>query len=493
MTDSFPHIDKLFGNYINFFQLDDTILTLVQRLMDNQDRFKTDPLVCGHRCQPQGTLSAPSGFKPLPIHQDQQNLGFSASNVPHSDTVSTGQTPTLQNPLNLAQGPLILNIGNLGSGQMMLVTNQNDASQLSILTGTTNSGQLTNRKKREVTSQVAKEVTTSIGRGMPSPSQLLCRSASLCEPNDGINPVVMARSQSQDSGNNSSLLSSGDLTNMNFISQQGLSSNVNNFCDIVSSRAENTCTSNLQQMDTKQEELNIDMNSSKNAFVQNNIPNSDANNFTTVFSSNNSNSTAMVSTFFEELNSSYISTDKFSPMEENKKGFGHLGDSFESLQGTFNTLQGSDLSLDQLDLIDMPELERMCSDLTSAGDISELSNAIEMSTNGCQKSENPENQKAEDISVNNTNISTLNASSFSQNGSGHRESFSTVSSDVDSNCMTCGTPRLQSQGQESVAQPLASRGDNLVHTTKTPSTITTITDFSPDWAYTEVCVNIFKD
>ncbi|XP_053379115.1 calmodulin-binding transcription activator 1-like isoform X2 [Mercenaria mercenaria] len=459
--------------------LDETIMTLVQRLMDNQDRFKVESPICGQSSQPHSSLSAPGGYKPLPVLSDKHDPRFPSSSLPHSASAITGQTHTLQNTLNLAQGPLILNIGNLGGSPMMLVTSQNDASQLSILTNTSNSGQLPNINSREVTSQITREVTSQV---RDVPSQLLCRSASLCEPHDAINATVMARSQSQDSCNNGKFMSSQNLTDISFTQQQSQSSVSNNFHNVQTAEG----TSNIQGMDVKHAEAKADTNPAENAFVQTNVQNPNANTFNALFSSNNSNGNSMVSSLLDELGGTdFMTADKYSPMEETKKGFDHLGDSFESLQGTFNTLQGSELTLDQLDLIDMPELERMCSDLTNTGDISELSNTIEMSTNQCQKTENPTNQKSENIQTNFSNLSGLNASSFSRNSSEQRESIGTVSSDADPSCVTCGTSRSQGQGQDSMVPPIRGRGDNLMHTTKTPCTIATITDFSPDWAYTE--------
>lgn len=455
-------------------ELEETIMTLVQRLIDNQDRYRTNPQICSHRCPSGSSLTAPRGF----IHPDKQDNGFTSTNPSHSNSVITGQTRTLQNPLNLAQGPLILNIGNLDGGQMMFVTNQNNASQLSILTNTPESGQLPNLEKREVTSlsgNVRGEATSLVNSGISSQSQLLCRSASLCEPHNGINQTVMARSQSQD-GCNTSAINIPD-----FVTQQDLKSTACNFHNKVQTVGGSTCTSNLQQMEVKQEESKREATQTNSMFVQASIPASEANNFNTLFLPNNSNGTSEVSTFFDELNSDFMSSDKYSPMEENKKGFGHLGDSFESLQGTFNTLQGTDLNLDQLDLIDMPELERMCSDLAGSGDITELSN--ELSTSVSQKPEVPGDHRSQDVSLTSSNISTHNAGTYSQNGSRHKDC--TINSDVDSSCVTCGTSRLQGRGHDTVSSPFKNRGDNMVHTTKTPCTITTITDFSPDWAYTE--------
>jgi hypothetical protein len=459
--------------------------------MDNQDRFKVEPQICGSSCQPHTSLSATSGYKPLPVLPDKQDHRFVPSTLPHPSgtlphpsatlshpsTTITQQTHTLQNPLNLAQGPLILNIGNLGGGQMMLVASQNDASQLSILTNTTNSGQLPNIESREVTPQLTREMSSQV---RDVSTQVLCRSVSLCEPNDSINASIMARSQSHDSCNNVTVIPSH---NINFTHQQG-QSQTNGFHNMGTIQG----TSNIQQMDTKPEETKSNLNPVENSFVQANIQTSETNNFTSLFSSNNSNNNSMVSSLLDEISGAdFLTADKFSPMEENKKGFGHLGDSFESLQGTFNTLQGSELNLDQLDLIDMPELERMCSVLTNSGDIAELPSNMEMNTHQCQKSQNLENQKVGNISMTQTNIGNLNANNFSRNSSEQRGSIGTVNSDVDSSCVTCGTSRSQGQGQDGDVPHMGGRGDNLVHTTKTPCTIATITDFSPDWAYAEVC------
>ena len=446
--------------------------------MDNQERFKVEPQMCATSCQPHTSLSATSGYKPVPVLPDKLDHRFTPGTLSHSSATISQQTHTLQNPLNLAQGPLILNIGNLAGGQMMLVTSQNDASQLSILTNNTNTGQLPNIETREVTPQLPREVTPQVREVSP---QVLCRSVSLCEPHDSISGSVLARSQSQDSCNNVTVTPSRTI---NFPHQPG-QNQINNFHNVEAIQG----TSNIQQMDVKHDETKSDLNQVENSFVQANIQTSESNTFNTLFSSNNSNSNSMVSSLLDELSGAdFMSADKFSPMEESKKGFGHLGDSFESLQGTFNTLQGSELNLDQLDLIDMPELERMCSDLTNTGVIAELSTNMEVNTNQCQKSQSPENQKVGNITMTESNVTNHNANNFSHNVSEHRKSVGTVNSDADSSCVTCGSSRSQGQGQDLEVPPMGSRGDNLVHTTKTPCTIATITDFSPDWAYAEVCV-----
>ncbi|KAL4220816.1 transcription by RNA polymerase II [Mactra antiquata] len=465
--------------------LDETIMTLVQRLMDNQAHYKSDSGVYGPECQQGVSLGTSTGVSQHSIRQVKQVTHCCNHSSLHPQSHSACNVSG-QSQINLAQGPLILNLGNIGSGQMMIVTSQNEANQLSILSNSNTNN--TRLQQQQQTPEPPREVTKVENRGGNPPSHILCRSASLCDPHNDLNHSMMPRSLSQDGNVNSTVDSTSIVADVPFMQQSIGNTLCNNMAkstiSCFQSMEQNTSSSNTaQQMETKSESLKTmtTTHSCESSVGQTNVsPMSAPTNYNSMFSSNSGNNDSLVTSFLDELSSELMTPEKYSPMEEGKKAFSHLGDSFESLQGTFNSLQDSELNLDQL--FDMPDLDRLYKDLTNSGGLSELPISMNLNNGNSGKPYVSTSQKTNLQTV--TSLSQPSTSSFHSNtlpmqGVGSNENST---NDLDTLCVNSS---MQGQGQTSRGQQSLNKEEYMVHTTKTPCTIASITDFSPDWAYTE--------
>lgn len=234
-----------------------------------------------------------------------------------------------------------------------------------------------------------------------------------------------------------------------------------------------------QQMEMKSESMKtMTTHSCESSMGQTNLQQMpETNSYNSIFSSNNtSNSDSLVSSFLDELSSDLLNPEKYSPMDEGKKGFSHLGDSFESLQGTFNSLQDSDLNLDQL--FDMPDIDRIYKDLTNNGGLNELSNSLNVNGDSPKTFDSTCQKPNVQTSLSQSQTSNFNATSSPMHDMVNSDN---IINGLDPLCVTA-----RSQGQGHLQASGGQNKETLIHTTKTPCTIASITDFSPDWAYTEV-------
>lgn len=525
--------------------------------MDNQDKFKAEQK--GDASSgPTQTKSNSSG--PIPIQPDRSFddtiSQTSGAKITQISTELVGQTQDYQKPVNFAQG-VILNIGNLAKGQqVMLLTSQTSSGQLSLLANSITTAApvqpdstasdgcpLAGTRNEPSSFHTPNSNTMNVNSPfhhhqhiLGSSGHILARSASLCDTQNSYSQTILQRSQSQDGGmafegpskshapgpqggavNTNSLgftqVMPGNNEQTLFKDNPIISDS--NACNFQSSLiGSEVCTSNQAQEQTQGNSENTNEDSLLHS----------------IYTSNSDNTNSIVNSFLDELSSELMSSEQNFSNSDGKRSLQHLGDSFESLQASLNTIQGTDLNLDQLDLMDVPDLEQMCNELTNAGQ-NDLSSSLNMSVDSPRKVY-PEqknlglNSKCDNASSGNSlsigNISSRvecphdtnpQSSIFPQSlvsncSNIHSMNCNTNATNINSqaNCVKCGYDPLtawsnhgqgqgqpvllssvshQSQVQGHMTGNLHRRGDNSGHT-KTPTDIASITDFSPDWAYTEV-------
>ncbi|XP_052821053.1 calmodulin-binding transcription activator 2-like isoform X2 [Mya arenaria] len=491
----------------NLSALDDSVQTLVQRLMDNQGHFKSD-----NGGGVPGGLKPPR-FTPVPIQPDPhppREGGYD----PVTSTLKSETFPAVidnkQNTaVNFAQS-VILNIGNLPNGQqVMLLTGhagQTNRSQLSLLSTHSSVGHNVPNinpclSSQPVVSTVpltsrlsagSYSVPMTSGHFQPHGPSGACleRSASLCDPQNSFDGAGMQRSHSEEGhihlqhgkrhfhqfGRNVGFVQSVANVSPQPTTIQGMTfSNSFNHCQesIVNSQSSNTIT-----METNSHNLSSEQNA-------------DTSLYQSVYSQHSENENSIVNSLLDELNSELMASESNSTNECKKNSFGHLGDSFESLQASLSTMPNGELNLDQLDLIDMPDLENMCNDISNeirSTNIPECNTSGANLTNCTQQ--NLQNQSAEGDG---RGQSTVQADAFSfceeqaKNSGTQNVSRRSSSPHLPGNCHSCNCHVSRScQGQglsDCQGQIKAEVGG--AHTTKSPITIATITDYSPEWSYTE--------
>lgn len=510
--------------------------------MDNQDKLKGEQKGTSS-CKSSQTKSSTSG--PIPIQPDRSldnchTTSLSAgTKITQINTELIGQSHDSQQPVNFAQG-VILNIGNLAKGQqVMLLTSQTSSAQLSILanpvttctpmqsdTGPARTSCPPVAESRQISNSFHSFNSSHVPGVFHHPhcsGHILARSASLCDTQNSYSQMVLQRSQSQDGGSafegpgKSSMSGPQNENNMGFTpgvqvhSEQILFNNkpvmsVPSSCNFHQSNliSSGTSTGNEIQPQTLSEDTN---NSS--LYQPMYSVNSDTDN------------TNSINSFLDELNSELMSAERSSTDNDNKQGFGNLGDSFESLQASLNVIQGTDINLDQLDLMDVPDLEQICNDLNEGQCQNNLLNSLSMSDYNQGKSfTQPKDQvnlskcdnsasSSSGCSICQRNICSHNcsqsaniftqAATTSECSNVHPEMCSSNATVTNSqaNCAKCGhgpsfSPANQGQGHRTHGHGVHSGGDNLSHPLKAPTDIACITDFSPDWAYTEVRHVIIK-
>ncbi|XP_052285378.1 calmodulin-binding transcription activator 1-like isoform X3 [Dreissena polymorpha] len=503
--------------------LDETMETLVQRLMDNQDKLGGE-----HPIEGLTTTQKKRNVHIQPVsHRADSQSSSAALQQNCSDRSSCqlsmgGNHFPPQKSVNYAQS-VIVNLSNLPNGQqVMLVTGQTNPNQLSLLQTHSlcpNSSNLSQGVSSTPCSSISSPLSgfqSSMSRDAAAAIMMnhyvaqgnsgpcLSRSASLCDPHHlQYDQSAIQRSQSDeahinaaDSKNNCMYGNNNyqylqDMTAM-FQSYQNASfSNgfhqpplpvsqgsclPGNLTDSLSQSHEQSCDSSLYQ---------------SSSYLSNEC------------------STSIVNSFIEELMSS-----ETNPSDGNKKSFRHLGDSFESIQPSLSTIQGSELNLDQLDLMDMPDLDHMCHEmaLNASSPMEEQRKVSMCSPQTTSRGTSPHLKPKQDcanvsVSSSGHHCTTLSSNSetlnvFAQSSlasSNPGTSVSRVSTmtatvtDINMACGQCGCDVQSSrsthvEGQGQPCKSSSCRQDSVssvVHTTKTPNTIATITDFSPEWSYTE--------
>lgn len=488
--------------------LDETIMTLVQRLTDSQDMSKTEQRRCSlPDCKPPCLHVITKNNYPQFVVQPDKSMdnnvcqGSSLTNqtceqvkcqIQSNGDICKGQTDVN----NFTQSSLIVDLGHLGNGQVMLLTGKSTKAtpQLSVLTNAcTSSGQLQNASESTI---------------MSSHSEIYS-STSICDSQNSFCQSYIQQSQSHDGFSQQCNTSrqSGEQHVQNLMLMDDINMPTNAFFLNASESFTtpgnnfNTEKCSLDSKDSTLTESQI-LKGCINA-LKNRLTAVDSNN-DCPFSTNSENTDSVINLFLADLHSNHLPSDKISPMDESKQSFGHLGDSFDSLHASLNSLQGSDINLDQLDLIDMPDLERMCSDLGSGGSGGNMN--LDLSRSDCAQEMQVSNDEqnvhicaADDItnpaiSKSSTIIAPHNPTKGCMKlFTNKRETFEqTVSAD---GCCSCreSYPMSRShmeqnalsktcEGQRSVGSPHHGKKS---HTTKSPCSIATITDFSPEWAYTD--------
>ncbi|WAR14462.1 CMTA1-like protein [Mya arenaria] len=225
--------------------------------------------------------------------------------------------------------------------------------------------------KEELTQQLRPMCSYSVpmtsGHFQPHGPSGACleRSASLCDPQNSFDGAGMQRSHSEEGHIH---LQHGKRHFHQFGRNES----------IVNSQSSNTIT-----METNSHNLSSEQNA-------------DTSLYQSVYSQHSENENSIVNSLLDELNSELMASESNSTNECKKNSFGHLGDSFESLQASLSTMPNGELNLDQLDLIDMPDLENMCNDISNeirSTNIPECNTSGANLTNCTQQ--NLQNQSAE--------------------------------------------------------------------------------------------------
>ena len=518
--------------------------------MDNQDKLKAE-----QKGDPSTNYSQTKSYNsgPIPIQPDRSLDDFhkiplsSNGKITQINTELVGQSQDTQQHVNFAQG-VILNIGHLAKGQqVMLLTSQTNSAQLSILANpvTTCAPEATIAdvspaqtscptvaETRQIVNSFHSTNNHSHVTGTFHPphssSHILARSASLCDTQNSYSQFVLQRSQSQDGGTvfegpvkpNLSGPQQNENTSTNSTIGYGpgvqVHSEQNIFGDKPHITDTNSCNfhqSNILgtgNLSSSGNEIQIQPLSANT---------NDASLYQSIYSANSDNTSSIVNSFLNELNTELMSTERNSATHDNKQSFGHLGDSFESLQASLNVIQGTEINLDQLDLMDVPDLEQMCNELN--GEQNDLSNSMGLSVGG----EKWNSQSKDQVTVSKCDNNRTSSSSacnichrnicshstcpnqvtnnmnniFSQaliaNNSEcthvHPDNSNTTVTNSHSNCAKCGHGALGSRTAHhghrhgTLGHNVHSGGDSS-HPVNAPTDIACITDFSPDWAYTEV-------
>ena len=211
--------------------------------------------------------------------------------------------------------------------------------------------------------------------------------------------------------------------------------------------------------------------------------------YQSMYSNQSDNENSIVNSLLDELNSNMLA-DGGNSNHSGKTPFGHLGDSFESLQASLGTLQGTDLNLDQLDLIDMPDLENMCNDLTNSPHTTTMADTIGLTTSSASSIGSFSETIREAIGCD-TSSSTVGFANSENQSIYTQPSCEPVTSShsecTSQSCKDMSRSEVIHQGHQGQGDRKSCGGH--VDPNKTPCTIATITDFSPDWAYTEVSKN----
>ena len=174
-------------------------------------------------------------------------------------------------------------------------------------------------------------------------------------------------------------------------------------------------------------------------------------------------------TLVGDLNLELMATYKEMPGGEvGRRALDHMGDSFESLQASLNSLQGSDLNLDHLDLLDIPELDKICTDMSGSSHVNS------QVSQGCGKGQVAVETNSD---FSNLELSNINANSLLLGRQGMGSGGY-----VGNMAMNSKAGGGMSDGQ----LPVTTMTHTYHNVGPSPSSVAMVTDFSPEWAYTEV-------
>ena len=505
-------------------------------MIDSQDKRKQDFPASSNSTNPQAlqpdTSRPTSQVQPECCHSDTpSNKG--------GNSVTVSQTQDGHSSVDLAQGPLILNLGNLTNGGVMLMTGQaSNTMQLSIVTNTTNSGQLPSWSQNQ--SSVCTSSTThnnteqNLTAGHVYRSQPCCHCANFSAVQTNQASSNQNNEQSQNQGHSYRInKDKPSFVTMTTISQNSVhSQNSQNYtpshihsCHLIQNKntgqtippvmtmnsdplnQQHCCHGNLDTFEMTmnkgligQIETRVDTNSVQQTNSTDGIQQL-VESVTDIYPGPPPVQTGeTLSSLVDELNLELMATDTMKESLDggtnSKSSFGHLGDSFDSLRASLNSLPGSDLNLEQLDLLDMPELDKIYHD---------ISNNSNMNSQNPQGSANGQNQINGTVIMSNIlgqnenvlsgEIAQIQHSLCSHNSTDcDSVTLNNTSVAINSNSSSSHQNSLNSYSHELTvappSQPYNSGVDNLSQSLKANSSVAVITDFSPDWTYTEVCMKL---
>ena len=436
------------------FQIDQTISILVHRLIDHQEQ--QNPNKCLEECKKKCVQRAYSldGGTSQTSSAHCTNSGSSTSQPINSNLLFTSDCTTNK---ETTPTPFILNLGSVVNNNLMLVAGQ--SASLSMLS-TCNS----NKRQQQYSGKCN--------------SQPNSRNASFAT-DDQADFQSRSHSLSQD-------LSDIQLCEQNSRSSFSLSK-IDSF-----PAAGNSFCNNCQQIQDRPhllQNLNNDISGPANV-----APHINANKQFGIMSNEKTETVAQIepctdsqmttpdvqklssaeNLSLEDFNLDLMSGDKESPTDSHRKeGLSNITDCFDGYHTNLSPIHGSDIlvNLDQLESLDLPDIEKICNDISN-------------------ESNSPTSQENHVHIVHKGNICTdLNQVTI-QNGCVSERNLANGNNNIE--CTGTGKSDFETVTTReclmmSEVTPIChSRAGNAQHPVESPSTIAVITDFCPDWAYSEV-------
>lgn len=434
------------------FQIDQTIQILVHRLIDHQEQQKPRKVVeetkkkCVRR-----TFSLDDSHS-------------QASNQSHISSVSSTSQPISSNILftsdnaakpEVTATPFILNLGSVVNNNLMLVAGQ--SASLSVLS-TCNS---TKRQQQFSGKCISQSQPSSQISLFATDDQIDSHSRSF-SLSQNLSDIQLCE---QNSNSSYSLSKTDSFTNTSNSFLNGYQQ-MQSFSDDIS----NSGSAAPHDIANKQYGImgSVDPNSSAQ------IEQSPVSQMTTMDVQKLS-STENVS--LEDFNLDLMTGDKQSPMScSQKEAMSGITDCFDRYHTNLSPLNGNDMlvNLDQLEALDLPDIEKICNDISI-------------------ESNSPMSQEPNHVIHKDGHACTVLDSVSMQNGCDRQEGQG-------NNCIQCTCSAASNfetvTTRECTMMPARtvnshSRALSSQHPIESPSTIAMITDFCPDWAYSEVCLVIW--
>ena len=434
----------------SFFQIDQTISILVHRLIDHQEQQNPNKCVedCKKKCVQRaysldgGTSQSagshcPSSSSSQPINS---NILFTSDCMSNKDSTSA---------------PFILNLGSVVNNNLMLVAGQSASlSMLSTCNSHKRQQQYSGKCNSQPTTRNSSFVTEDQS-DFQSRSHSLSQDLSdiqLCEQNSNssfaLNKIDSFSAGGESLSNNYSQVTSHLL--------QNLSRDVSGPANTAPSINTNKQFGILGN--DKAESAQIEPGTDSQMTTPDVQKLSSAENLT-----------------LEDFNLDLMSSgDKESPTDANGKVLANLTDCLDGFHANLSPIHGSDMlvNLDQLDTLDLPDIEKICNDISNE---SNSPTSQENHVHIVHKENTCTDINPVPIPIQNGCVSERNVVCSNNRvvcSSSGKTDFETVTT---RECLMMPEVRV-----------CQSRGSTSQHPVETPNTIAVITDFCPDWAYSEV-------
>ena len=442
--------------------MDQTIQILVHRLIDHQEQqnprksLEETKKKCVHRHYSFDDSSSQASNQPC-------SNSASFSSQPISSNLSFTSDCVAKKEVTPTPTPFILNLGSVVNNNLMLVAGQSASlSMLSTCNSTKRQQQFSGKCNSQPTSQNSSfaidDQTDSQSRGVSLSQDL--SDIQLCEQNS--NSFSLSRTNSYTNSSNSFCNGYQQQTHDSHLLQD--------FSNDISGTA---CTA-PHDNNNKQFGIIGNIKSDSSAQIQ---PSSD----TQMTSSDIQKLSSVENISLEDFNLDLMSGDKDSPSDisPQKDSMSGIADCLDGFSTNLSPINGSDIlvNLEQLESLDLPDIEKIC-------------NAISNESNS------PTSQESHNLIHKDNTYTGLNHVNFKtgcdsdQNTGNHSNCNNRIecTNSAKNNFDTMTTRECVMMPE--VTSVCHSRAVNSQHPVESPSTIALITDFCPDWAYSEVSVFI---